>query len=429
MVQQPATQERQVDVAEIIVGHRDTPLSVEAVAAHFTALHPGFQLGYTVVDGEEHHIVPPEGRARLLWIDRGSGDVWLGAGYRTNEGDGAMLPPEYVPDHLETPDREALHILSQTINLAQDHQDHMESRVIAALRAIVARYDGLAYRGEMAGDIWRLLESGVAQADWIADASGSAALGHLLARSRDLGWSTKIGDGSFEPFAAGDQLLATDIAPLRVRGAFGYWWLEPPAGIVLPSPATRRLRYLKDTAGGCAPGFDAFRRLTLTWQPFTDTATQPDGINVVNSHVVHIAAEQSRTHYHPDPPVGGGRPQTEFYFVLNPTDFALRQAERQSFLHAFPDITDWARVEKIPLSPGTIVLIPPGTGHRGIDALVNVVTLPGFKPGNEVYADQLIATQTQGRGAFNPTFVSAEMLQAMPYHGGVASVPSGARLS
>jgi ribosomal protein L16 Arg81 hydroxylase len=41
--------------------------------------------------------------------------------------------------------------------------------------------------------------------------------------------------------------------------------------------------------------------------------------------------------------------------------------------------------EKVPLSPGSVVYIPPGTGHQGIDAFVNVITLPGFKPGNEIY--------------------------------------------
>jgi hypothetical protein len=213
--------------------------------------------------------------------------------------------------------------------------------------------------------------------------------------------------GSFERFAAGDQLLVAPEATLRVRGAFGYWWMQTPPGVIPPGPSVRRLRYLKDTAGGCAPGFDAFRRLPLTWQSFTGTSERPDGVNVVNSHVVNIAAEGSRTHYHPLPPAGGGTPQTEFYFVLDPADFSLRQAGRSSFLHAFPDIADWARLEVVPLRPGSVVLIPPNTGHRGLDALVNVVTLPGFKPRNELYVDTLIAAQTAGQGAFNPAWADA----------------------
>jgi len=386
-------------VAEVTVGHRDEPRSVAAVAAAFAALHPGYRLGYAALEGGRPYTLTTEDGALLLWVDRGGGSVWLEQGYRANEGDGLALPPEYVADPLGQADRQALDLLSRGLGAAHPG-------VAAPLRAIVERYDGRVYRGEMAGDVWRLLESGLRPAAWLTDAAARAALDHLLTRGRALGWSTKHGAGSFERFAAGDQLLVQPAAPLTVQGTCGYWWLATPPGVTPPGPAVRRLSFLKDTAGGCAPGFDAFRRLPLTWHSYTETTDRPDGVNVANSHVVNIAAEGSRTHYHPVPPVGGGAPQTEFYFVLDPTDFSLGQAGRQSLLHAFPDITDWGRVAVVPLRAGTVALIPPGTGHRGLDALVNVVTLPGFKPRNEIYADALIATQTGGRGAFNPAFAA-----------------------
>jgi hypothetical protein len=237
---------------------------------------------------------------------------------------------------------------------------------------------------------------------WLEDRGGQEALAHLVARGQDLGWSTKGGAGSFERCGAGDQLIATSDLPLRVRGTFGYWWIDLPAGSRPSGSTTRRLRYLKDTAGGCAPGFDAFRRLTLPWQPFTETPARPDGVNVVNSHAVHIAAAQSRTHYHPVDPTGGGSPQTEFYFVLDPADLGLQHPGTAGSLRIFPDVADWSASEMVPLQPGSVVLIPPGTGHRGLDVMVNVVTVPGFKPGNEIYVDALIAAQTHGQGHFNP---------------------------
>ena len=61
--------------------------------------------------------------------------------------------------------------------------------------------------------------------------------------------------------------------------------------------------------------------------------------------------------------------------------------------------------QQIPLSPGTVVYIPPDTGHRGIDAFVNVVTLPGFKPHNEIYLDQGIKDTTNGDIPYNENVV------------------------
>jgi hypothetical protein len=73
------------------------------------------------------------------------------------------------------------------------------------------------------------------------------------------------------------------------------------------------------------------------------------------------------------------------YFVLDPSVYALDTYGRKSYLWAFPDVADVSISEKISLNPGSVVYIPPGTGHRGIDVLANIITLPGFKPRNEIY--------------------------------------------
>ena len=43
-----------------------------------------------------------------------------------------------------------------------------------------------------------------------------------------------------------------------------------------------------------------------------------------------------------------------------------------------------------------LIYIPPGTGHRGLDVFVNVLTIPGFKPHNEYYLDRDIRDTTAG---------------------------------
>ena len=47
------------------------------------------------------------------------------------------------------------------------------------------------------------------------------------------------------------------------------------------------------------------------------------------------------------------------------------------------------------------IYIPPGTGHRGLDVFVNVLTIPGFKPHNEYYIDRDIRDTTGGSVPYN----------------------------
>jgi len=76
-----------------------------------------------------------------------------------------------------------------------------------------------------------------------------------------IGCSVKSRAG-WEPVQAGDRILVNS-EPLPVKGDFRCWFIETPEPIAHIS-SLRRLRYLKDTAGGCNFQFDAFRRISLT---------------------------------------------------------------------------------------------------------------------------------------------------------------------
>ena len=117
---------------------------------------------------------------------------------------------------------------------------------------------------------------------------------------------------------------------------------------------------------------------------------------------------------HPPEPIGGGQPQFELYFALDPAQWRLGTAGRVARLYTFPAIGDWSRYEVTDLTPGTIALIPAGTGHRGCDVFAHIVTLPGFKPGNELYLDRAIRDATAGASPHNPALAAAESASAPP---------------
>ncbi len=393
---------------EVIVGRVDDPPTWAAAVQSFCAWNPGYTLGQEAGGGAaEALLTPTPGAVRYCWLFDGRGEVWLPAGYRTQEGDGARLPAAYRPDPLAPEVRDALATLHAALAAADGA---IPETVRAPLTAIMERWQRqpAAFVGNVDGEVWRLLESGLAPERWLDGAPG-AALRWLTARTEMLGWATKQA-GSWEPVGVGDQLIVRSDAPLRLRGPLRYWWIEGLEHDALPGTAVRRLRYLKDTAGGCAPGFDAFRRLPLTWYADlgTDRQVCADGYNRVNCHALHIGAELSRTHYHPQEPIGGGRPQFEVYFALDPAQWRLGTAGRAARLYTFPTIGEWACYEVTDLAPGTIALIPAGTGHRGCDVFAHIVTMPGFKPGNELYLDRAIRDATAGAAPHNPALAAAE---------------------
>ena len=78
----------------------------------------------------------------------------------------------------------------------------------------------------------------------------------------------------------------------------------------------------------------------------------------------------------------------------------------------FPDLRDLRRYEQHSLAPGTFVYIPPGTGHRGLDVFVNVLTIPGFKPHNEYYLDREICDVAKGGIPLQREFPGSQELHA-----------------
>ncbi|MBM3264545.1 MAG: hypothetical protein FJY97_14115 [candidate division Zixibacteria bacterium] len=375
---------------DIVVGHLDHPDTLTPVFEEFAHHNPGFQMGFGIVESVKTWLTSD--RVRHIWLADGEGKVFLEKGYRTQEGDGARLPDDYAPEPVSDDIRAVLH------TLFRKHPSFHE-KIRTPIGAIVSRLHSDGFIGDIAGEIWLILESGLEPLQWTQDKDALTALSSVIDRYRSIGWSVKQ-TGSFEPVRAGDQLTVTPGAPLRAGGCFRYWWMETDASESHISVA-RRLRYLRDTAGGCNFSFDAFRRLPMTWYANTGVPDRPDGVNRVNSHVVNIASETSQTHYHPAIPVGGGKPQSEMYLVLDPAAYDLNTYGRQAFLHSFPDLADLSRFGETPLSPGSTLYIPPDTGHRGIDVFVNVITLPGFKPRNEIYMDRLIKETSAGTSPYN----------------------------
>lgn len=353
--------------------------------------HPGLKLSLVQVEGERV-LGAEHGGMRVFWLYRGEGEVFLPKGYRTQEGDGGQLPAVYQPEGMDP-------AFVDTIQLLESRLSAVAPAGREAVRAIVGRVRGEAFVGDIAGDLWKLEQ---VPRPWSPEAPVEMALASLFASYREQGYSTKQVD-SYEPLLAGDQLIACGQEAVRVRGTFEYLALEQIDRTKSHVSTVRRLPYLLDTSGGCNPDFAPFRRLPLTWY-MNYPGESGDGVNFVNSHVVNIPRETSPTHFHPVKPTNGGLAQTEMYLVLDPRTYQLNTSGRSASLLVFPDLRDLRRYEEHRLAPGTFVYIPPGTGHRGLDVFVNVLTIPGFKPHNEYYLDHQICESAKGQSPYNENF-------------------------
>ncbi len=168
----------------------------------------GLKLDVVEIDGDAL-LRSGHGGMRVFWIYRGEGQVFVPQGYRTQEGDGQSLPPEYRPDMIDRAFAEKL------LELRQELASLSDAAVVPA-RAILARWQGDAFLGDFAGDLWKLDHL---PRPWSADASIDALLGSLFQDYRGHGYSTKQAD-SFEPIVPGDQLIAAADEGIRVRGRF-----------------------------------------------------------------------------------------------------------------------------------------------------------------------------------------------------------------
>jgi hypothetical protein len=98
-------------------------------------------------------------------------------------------------------------------------------------------------------------------------------------------------------------------------------------------------------------------------------------------------------------------------------------------LTTFDNVEDWRSFSVTPLSSGVAAFIPPGTAHRGTDAFVNVVTIPGFKPRNEIYVDGLIRQATGGTAPHNEVAGAASAADGAGASGAPAAIGVSAAAS
>ncbi len=179
-----------------------------------------------------------------------------------------------------------------------------------------------------------------------------------------------------------------------------FWAVKSKTKRPLPFSGVSRLNDLEDTSGGCNNSENAFRRLQIVWEDTKDK-NNPDGDNVVGCHVIWIAAESSRSHYHPVPSSQGGINQQEMYLVLEPKDFGLKSDCGTPGVWTYPEYGRWEEAHFTPLKPGDVFFIAAPAVHRAVDILTCVVALPGFKPDNDRYVDQDIYDQSHGQAPCN----------------------------
>jgi hypothetical protein len=100
--------------------------------------------------------------------------------------------------------------------------------------------------------------------------------------------------------------------------------------------------------------------------------------------------------------------QQEMYLVLDPATYKLKTWGRTASLILYPDLHNLRCWQQHPLEPGMFVYISPGTGHRGLDVFVNVLTIPSFKPHNEYYIDRDIRDLAGGSSPYNANLLDSK---------------------
>lgn len=138
---------------------------------------------------------------------------------------------------------------------------------------------------------------------------------------------------------------------------------------------------ITDIPGGCATETNAYRRILLTWKSSVGKYVY----HSVNAHRVRLM--DSFSHYHP---VEGGF--DEFYLVQMAAPTARLLTSRYVQKIENNEGVDASEVENLiqshSLKVGDFVYLPRGVMHRGLgNALVQVITVPGFIPGAEIGLD------------------------------------------
>ena len=359
---------------QVVIGHTDDLKSLEPIYDSFHDAHPELKIGYEEFEGEGEFTAQHEG-IRFIWIEQGEGEVYLDVGYRTQEGDGEKLPDCYTSEKVDTENLPILQAIAENL-------DTLHPKVLLHVESILSRFDGEITTGDISNEIRLMVETGIDQVDWTSRPKVRRSFELLLENYSQMGWSTKQ-EGSFEPIKVGDQLTVTTDEPVRVRGKFRYWWIEDTSIFMTHVTTVRRLNYIKNASTKPSE----FLGLTMPWLCYTETEDKLDGVNSVNNHVFHITDQNSQTHYHPSEAIGGGKPQHEIHIALEPNALGIEIQKHDSYIDIFPEVEDLTVHQKIELSPGTVVYIPPATGHRTVNAVVSVLGIPGFKLNNTILLD------------------------------------------
>ena len=226
--------------------HMDDSRGFESIRDPFEAAHRELRLSRAEVNGELA-LSPEHGGMRVYWIYRGEGEVWVEEGLRTKEGDGQPLPDSYAAEAMPAGLAACLDRLESGLGTL-----HTVARPV--VEAILSRRRDGAYLGEMANELWKLEHQ---PKPWSSDAAVSQTILALTLLCRESGFSRKQGS-SFERVFAGDQLVVAGSQELRVRGSFCCLTLEHTGRPESHASPIMRLRYLRDSSGGCNVDFDPF---------------------------------------------------------------------------------------------------------------------------------------------------------------------------
>ena len=188
--------------------------------------------------------------------------------------------------------------------------------------------------------------------------------------------SSKFSVGDILALRPGDQIYADSLFSALV--------ISSPDAFPKSIPSFIRPDWdpgITDVPGGCATATNAYRRILLTWKE----SVGPYVYHSVNAHRVRIM--DSFSHYHPK--TGGF---DEFYLVQMAaptakliTSHKVDLIENNSILTKSNSET---LLESHSLKVGDLVYLPRGVMHRGLgNALVQVITVPGFIPGAEIGVD------------------------------------------
>lgn len=190
-------------------------------------------------------------------------------------------------------------------------------------------------------------------------------------------------------FSVGDILALRPADQIYADSLFSALIISTPDDIPSDIPPFIRPDWdpnITDIPGGCATETNAYRRILLSWKESIGKYVY----HSVNAHRVRLI--DSFSHYHP---VEGGF--DEFYLVQMAAPSARLLTSHQVEKIENSKQVNESDVKQIlqshSLKVGDFVYLPRGVMHRGLgNALVQVITVPGFVPGAEIGVDHHLLT-------------------------------------